>query len=133
MSRMSRKACGRRRVSDCDGRRKRPSVAFQAGAVRPQVLPAFLKRKVGQKNLNLYARRFEYSNRRACSAFPKSLKRALFVSRKAYKGRFNVTFSLVRKSNQKVHQRAAALWTPGGAVQNSERGSYLLKRKLYAY
>ena len=26
---------------------------------------------------------------------------------------FNVTFSLVRKSNQKVHQRVAALWTPG--------------------
>ena len=39
-------------------------------------------------------------------------------------GRFNVTFSLVRKSNQKVHQRSAALWTPG------ERFKALHKRTL---
>ena len=67
--------------------------------------------------------------------FAKSNKRGtwggLFVSRKASKrrflcyflrrapspqspqGRFYVTFSLVRKSNQKVPQRSADLWTPG--------------------
>ena len=32
---------------------------------------------------------------------------------KSPQGRFNVTFSLVRKSNQKVPQRSADLWTPG--------------------
>ena len=45
-------------------------------------------------------------------SFPESPERVLFVSRKAYKRRFNVTFSLVRKSNPKVPQRSADLWTP---------------------
>ena len=69
--------------------------------------------------------------RGAVVTFRKSNKRGgLFFSGKAWKERFsfrekhirdgfNVTFSLVRKSNQKVHQRAAkrrckiaTLWTP---------------------
>ena len=42
-----------------------------------------------------------------------SKERGTFRFAKSIRDGFNVTFSLVRKSNQKVHQRVAALWTPG--------------------
>ena len=40
-------------------------------------------------------------------------KSAFRLREKHIRDGFNVTFSLVRKSNQKVHQRSADLWTPG--------------------
>ncbi len=49
-----------------------------------------------------------------CLFFPEKPGKNAFRFAKSIKGICNVTFSLVRKSNQKVHQRAAALWTPGG-------------------
>ena len=70
----------------------------------------------------------------------------LFVSRKAYKGRFYVLFAKSKKtqkdgflllfasakSNQKQTKDCGPL-DSRDAVQNSERGSYLLSRKLCAY
>ena len=43
----------------------------------------------------------------------KARKECFSFHEKHIRDGFNVTFSLVRKSNQKVHQRVAALWTPG--------------------
>ena len=44
---------------------------------------------------------------------------------------FNVTFSLVRKSNQKVHQRVATLWIPGERFK-TRAVSFLLKFERYS-
>ena len=48
-----------------------------------------------------------------CFSFLEKLEKRRFSFREKYiRDGFNVTFSLVRKSNQKVPQRATALWTP---------------------
>ena len=81
--------------------------------------------------------------RGAVVTFRKSNKRGgLFFSGKAWKERFsfrekhirdgfNVTFSLVRKSNQKVPQRAAALWTPGERFKIPSGGLLAKPQAMY--
>ena len=46
-------------------------------------------------------------------SFPEKPGKSAFRFTKSIRDGFGVTFSLVRKSNQKVHQRSADLWTPG--------------------
>ena len=59
-------------------------------------------------------------------------KRRFSFHEKQVRNGFNVTFSLVRKSNPKVHQRVATLWTPGSGSK-FRAVNYLLKRKFCAY
>ncbi len=67
-----------------------------------------------------------------CLFFPEKPGKNAFRFAKSIKGICNVTFSLVRKSNQKVPQRVRPL-DSRGTVQNSERENYLLSHKLCAY
>ena len=52
-----------------------------------------------------------------------ALREIFFFSENFPKGRYPY-FSLVRKV-PKVHQRAAALWTPGDVVQSSAQACFL--------
>ena len=81
-------------------------------------------------------------------SFQKTWKECFSFREKHIRDGFNVTFSLVRKSNQKrrffcyflrraksnqKHAEGLCPLDSRGTVQNSDRGSYLLNRKLCAY